>query len=274
MALVALLESLGVRLCHRRSTCPNATHAIFIDKRDGGLGVPFVIWQLEPLSNVDLRHWLRCRHPHACVRDAAEVWEYSCDQLAAYRDAGVRRLVSVPLLPSRLWATRFGAPSSSSTRRAVDVMFVGAITRAHRRAFVGHVSDALVAVRRDAILVIDGKHVILEGEGLWRRMLETKILLNVHNFFPAVLEFARIMPALAAGVCVVSEEAAAAASSLDARLVAGVVRFVADAEAAVAVITALLADPAALERCSAAGIALSRRQTLSRWLREIGNNTA
>ena len=99
-------------------------------------------------------------------------------------------------------------------------------------------------------------------------MQRTKILLNVHNFFPAVLEFARIMPALAAGMCVVSEAAASRAST-DARIVSSAVYLVENATVAINVIRTLLENSVALEQCAAAGIALAREQTLDAWINDI-----
>jgi len=224
--------------------------------------MPYAVVQLEPLDNsIDRRAWLRdAASSTASLPD--EIWEYAGDQIDRY-PSNVH-VVHMPLLPSIVWQQT--ESNDAPPQRVIDVLFIGAMTR-RRDAFWRAFSRTVIAATNASVRLEthEPHHGSLFASDLWARMLATKILLNVHNFEPPLLEGARIFPALAAGVCVVSEDRLAP-SSVDRALVADVVRFVSNADEAAVLVVRLLANASALDACNAHSRYFSRHTTLEAWM--------
>jgi len=143
----------------------------------------FTYVQLEQLCS----HWLTPTYLKR-LQSVATVWEFSASYTRPLQELGVRA-THVPL--GRVMREE----PREQTEEALDILFTGCIN-SHRAEWLTALTDAGLNVT-----ILTNTYGI-EKEGYLRR---ARIVLNLHYYQNATIEQLRIIPALAAGIMVISE---------------------------------------------------------------------
>ena len=145
----------------------------------------YIIMQLEQSP---IRKWFIPQY-FARLAGAEQVWDYNLANIEYLRSKGIQAY-HVPIGYSSLF------DPTPPVEETIDLLFLGQLRNEHRE-------EVLSRLRAAGLRVVAANDVF--GEAKKRLVAQSKIVLNLHYGYTALLEEARIIPLLAAGKVVISE---------------------------------------------------------------------
>lgn len=188
------------------------------------------------------------------VINALEVWDYSCENLQHYPATYSNRTFLIPQLVASRWSNVTSFTTSSFQKRA---LFIGSNKSEHRNDWLRSIPDTAIDLRFSTNFVF--------GDDLLQLMSKRAVLVNIHYFDPPVLEMLRLVPALAAGMCIVSEDIPYVHNMR--RLLETAIIFVNNSEDMASHVQTFLTDDTLLKRCREASLMVANKFSVSRWTR-------